>query len=108
MHSAVQAENYIREDFRMTPDERKLLWKTGTVDGFLAMAKDLEEKHRNKKGGVARDTFAQSVENFQVLAKAFQPVVDAVAGAATFGAGNLAWGLCSVVLTVSESLIFKT
>ena len=104
MLPAIVAENGIQKAFsgiKMKPEEQVLLEKTETLGGFLEITKDLEEKHRNKKGAVLRDGFAQSVENFQALAKAFKPVVDAVTGAAPFGAGNLAWGLCSVLLTVS-------
>jgi hypothetical protein len=104
----VDANDRITESFRgvkLTSKETEVLENVSTLDEFLALTKDLESQHRKKKGSQTRDMVQVNIESFQGLAHTFKPVVDTVVGAVPFGAGNLAWGLCSIVITVRMSCI---
>jgi hypothetical protein len=90
-----QIQNGFKE-INLTTEEQKELKEIKSLDQFLGVAKRLEGEHANKKGSESRDMIQENMANFQSLGKAFSPIVEAI----PYGAGSMAWGLCSIVMTV--------
>jgi hypothetical protein len=86
------------EDINLTQDEHDALNRLKTIPEFLNHVRYMEKKHRSDNGDRGFQGIMSDIGSF---AQTYGCIVDALKQAPPFGAGQIAFGLFDIAITVS-------